>query len=709
MNQAKTTNQPDVGSVEPEIRIERDYMDACRAQFARMREEVRTMLATGAGEGEGVGDKYFNHMLRRFRVQVLEELADPGGAPLFFGRLEYPVGEVYEDAARRRGSPTHTPTADRVYVGRRGVRDDDGEPMVLDWRAALSRAFYEADHRNPMGVLVRRRYGFDHHGVLTAFEDEPLGRAGADGGRRLLAAEIERPRTGPMRDIVATIQPEQMSLVRAPSDRTLCIQGAPGTGKTAVGLHRLAYLLYTERDRLRKDGGVAVIGPNRSFLSYIRNVLPALGEVEVTQTTIDELIAPGAGVDRVDDPRAARVKGDARMAEVLRRHLWARIRPLDETVEVKHQHRTWRLYPDELADEVRAVLDRGTDYGTGRELLAQRLSHLVLRQIERTGDANATPAQLRRHRAISRAVARMWPEADPARLVFDLLTDEAQLARAADGVLSPDEQRALLDTPRPRSVKSMRWTSLDLALLDEAGSLVERPARLGHVVVDEAQDLSPMQFRAIARRLAGSGTVLGDLAQATSPSAVRDWAAVLEHLDRPDGRVEELTRGYRVPARIIDFAARLLPHIAPGLRGPTSFRHTADALHITATTPGNKTATTIATCRTALTGEGSIGLIAADGDVPALHRALSDHDLPHTVLGDDADLEAERLTLVPVTLGKGLEFDTVVVVEPAAIAEAEHRGLQRLYVALTRAVSTLHVIHAEPLPAALAQQPAMAG
>ncbi|QFZ19283.1 HelD family protein [Saccharothrix syringae] len=711
-------HESDEGQVEPEIRAERDYMDACRAQLARMRDEVRTMLDTGAGEGEDVVDKYFNHVLRQFRRQVVEELVDLKGVPLFFGRLEYPAREIYDDAGdevRRQGRPTHTPTEDRVYVGRRGVRDDDGEPMVIDWRAALSRAFYEADRRNPMGVRVRRRYGFDHDGVLTAFEDEPVdrpagtdGAVGTDGAGGLLAAEIERPRKGPMRDIVATIQPEQMSLVRAPLDRTLCVQGAPGTGKTAVGLHRLAYLLYAERDRLRKDGGVAVIGPNRSFLSYIRNVLPALGEVQVAQTTIDELIDPGVAVGRVDDPAAARVKGDVRMAEVLRRHLWARIRPLEEAVEVKHQHRTWRLFPDELADEVAAVVDRGTDYGTGREVLAARLAHLVLRQMERAGNSSVTSAQLRRNGAINRAVGRMWPAIDAARAVFELLTDEEQLARAADGVLSPDEQRAVLVTPRPRNARAMRWTSLDLALLDEVRSLVERPARLGHVVVDEAQDLSPMQFRAIARRLAGSGTVLGDLAQATSPSAVRDWTEVLAHLGRPDGHVEELTRGYRVPAQIIDFAARILPHIAPGLAGPASFRHTADALHVTGTTPRDRTATVVGICLTALEGEGSIGLIAADEHVPALHRALADHDVPHVVLGDDdVDMEAERLNLVPVSLGKGLEFDTVVVVEPMAIVAAEERGLQRLYVALTRAVSELHVVHSEPLPAPLAQQPAL--
>ncbi|RNL83361.1 HelD family protein [Halostreptopolyspora alba] len=703
----------DQDAFDPEIRTEREFMDACRAELARMRQEIGTALATGAGEGDAVVDKYSNHALRRFRSQMVEELSDLDNVPLFFGRLDYPRGEVYDNAAdgvREGGSHTRRPHSDLVYVGRRGVRDSSGEPIVIDWRAPLARAFYEASPKDPMGVRVRRRYGFDHTGVLSAYEDEPVDRPDTSGGGNgLVAAEIERPRTGPMRDIVATIQPEQMRLVRAPLERTLCIQGAPGTGKTAVGLHRLAYLLYTERERLRKGGGVAVIGPNRSFLSYIRNVLPSLGEVEVSQTTIDELTGSGITIERADDPQVARIKGDARMAEVIRRHLWAQVQPPEEEVQVTHQHRTWRLPCTDLIEELHAVLGRGVDYGAGRELLAQRLAHLVVRQMEQAGNpvATTTLRRLRGHKAISRAVRQMWPTVDPARLVFDLLTDQARLARAADGILSAEEQGTLLRTPRPRSLRAMTWTSLDAALIEEAAALIAPPGKLGHVVVDEAQDLSPMQLRAIARRVAGSCTVLGDLAQATSPAAVHDWTTVLTHIGRPGGNIEELTHGYRVPAQIINYAARLLPHIAPGLRGPASFRHPTGALQLIRTAPEETITATIAACATALAQEGSVGVIAADHDIPELSQALSDDGFPHTVLSPDrTPPQFERLTLTPVTLTKGIEFDTALVIEPARIANSEDRGLQRLYVALTRAVSALHIIHAEHLPGPLAQEPA---
>ncbi|MFI6043939.1 HelD family protein [Nocardia sp. NPDC051321] len=695
--------------VEPEIQVERDYLSSCRAALARMREEAVTALATGRGSGD-VFDKMQNFAARQFHKKQIEELSGLDDVPLFFGRLDFPLGDVY-DEIRDLGSPSAAPDSDRVYIGRRGVSDEAGELMVIDWRAPLSRAFYEASHQDPLKVRVRRRFGFDHRGGLTAFEDESLdSRFARAEGSDLLAAEIERPRKGPMRDIVATIQPEQMSLVRSPMERTLCIQGAPGTGKTAVGLHRLAYLLFTERERLRREGGVAVIGPNRSFLAYVRNVLPALGEVEVLQTTIDELTNPGITVTRVEEPRVERIKGDARMAEVIRRQLFSRIRPIEETVQVKYLQRTWHLYSDEIADELDEVRDRNSDYRSGIELLAQRLSLLVLRQLERRGESASPSAlsQLRRNRAIVRAVQQMWPETDSGRVVFELLTDPDLLALAADGILSADEQHAILCVPRPRNLPGMRWSSADLALIDEASALIERPAKLGHIVVDEAQDLSPMQIRAIGRRVAGACTVLGDLAQATSPAAAEDWTAVLTHLGRPDGQIEELTRGYRVPAQVIDYAARLLPHIAPELRGPASYRQSADALHITRTATQAMTKAILSACATALADEGSVGVIAADHDIAGLHKAFSDNGLPHTILGtDEPGTDSDRLSLIPVTLAKGLEFDTVLVIEPSRIVNAEPRGLQRLYVALTRAVSNLRVIHADVLPEPLVQEPAM--
>ncbi|MFW5419248.1 AAA family ATPase [Nocardiopsis sp. CNT-189] len=706
-----------------EIRTERARLAAARDALRRMREDV---LATEASLGDAVVDKYTNAVLRRSREQRAELLADLPDVPLFFGRLAYPRGRLFDDGGGPRdGDRPDSP--DLGYIGRRNVHDGTGTPVVLDWRAPVAAAFYRASPRDPMGVLARRRYGFGAGGELTAFEDEDLTAPGPDAapggaeeaapggaeeaapGGGLLAAEIERPRTGPMRDIVATIQPEQDDLVRAPLEATLCVQGAPGTGKTAVGLHRIAYLLYTERQRLARSG-VAIVGPNRSFLSYIRNVLPALGEVRVEQTTLAGLL--GLGEARgTDTAEAARVKGGARMAEVIRRDLRSLLREPEEEITVAVGARRYRVPAEDAAALFGDLTAQDLPYAAGRELLAQRIAAAVQSAMERAGrpcDAR-TRARLARSREVASAVAAIWPKADPVRLVLGLLTDPGRLARAAEGLLTPEEQEAILLPGRPRGPKSARWSEADLALIDEAACLIERPDPVGHLAVDEAQDLSPMQCRALARRAgAGSATVLGDLAQATRPGAVRDWDELLAHLGRPGAERAVLDRGYRVPAQIIDFAARLLPRIAPGLGAPSSARRTPGSLRLTRAAPGGLAAAAAAACADALRADGSVGLIAADAGLPDLRRALIDAGLAAALLGTDENaMEAERLVCVPASLAKGLEFDTVVAAEPAAIAASApggpDRGLRLLYVALTRAVTRLHVVHAEPLPGALAE------
>jgi DNA helicase IV len=635
---------------------------------------------------------WFNTMYKLARARRAQELVDLPDVPLFFGRLDYEPGTI-PDA-----------DADRVYVGRRHVRDSAGTPLVVDWRAPVSMPFYRATREDPRDVRLRRRYGFSDTAQLTAYEDEPL----TDGTvavrpSALLTAEIERPRSGPMRDIVATIQPDQDELVRAPLQPSICVQGAPGTGKTAVGLHRLAYLLYTEPDRL--TGGVTVVGPNRSFLAYIRHVLPALGEVSVLQKTIDELIdRPATGVDA---PEVARLKGEARMADVLRRALWARVEePTDDLVYV-HGASRYRVARGRIA-QMMADLREANRYGPGRDAIAQRLANLVLAQMERRG---ATPddrelAAVARSRPVRQLLDAVWPRVTPEQVLFRLLSDQGYLAEAADRRFTADEQAALR-WPKPyRSAKSARWSAADAVLLDELAGLIERTPSLSHVMVDEAQDLSPMQCRALGRRcVTGSLTVLGDIAQGTSPWATDDWSTLLEHLGKPETRMAVLDRGFRVPAQIIEYAARLLALVAPELTVPTSVRQAPGALRVTATTAPALAEAVLAACRQRLADEGSVGLIAADADIAGLYERARAAGLDAALLGRDEDaLEHSRLVCVPASLAKGLEFDAVVVAEPGRIVAAESRGLHRLYVVLTRAVSALDVVHAEPLPAPLAAE-----
>lgn len=690
---------------DPALEAERHYLEAARADLARMRERTLSLAVQG---GDRVSAQYLAATLHHRAAALVD---DPD-TTLFFGRTDHSGGE-------------------RWYVGRRHVADAEGEPVVIDWRADMSRAFYRASPASPMGVVRRRRFGVES-GRLTAYEDEHLRATAAPRPRsRILAREIERPRVGPMRDIVATIQPEQDEIVRADLDTSVCVQGAPGTGKTAVGLHRAAWLLYAYRDRLTRSG-VLVVGPNAAFLEHVAAVLPSLGEIQVRHTTVDALVAPAptgrkAPARRVGaDPVArAALKGDARMAEVLHRAVWRQVATPREALVLPRGSRRWRV-PAATADEIVTELrGRGVRYSAARDMVARRLAHAVLVLMEAAGDSPDDRVQdaVARSREVRRYVDVIWPAAAPNQVLYRLLSDRDLLAECADGVLDEDEQALLRWPEPPRSQGSTRWSPADTVLLDELADVLHRTPSLGHIVLDEAQDLSPMQLRAVGRRCStGSMTVLGDIAQGTTAWATASWQDSLAHLGHPDSIVEELDRGFRVPSAVIDFAARLLPSIAPDLRPPSSVRDDPGTLRLTrADTDAALWPALLGAVTDALGHEGSVGVIVPDSwtakAAATLTAAGVDHLLPGThtpsdgaaetlldaALGND-DSPLPRVSVIPATTAKGLEYDYVVVLEPAAIAAAEpdtRTGLRRLYVVLTRAVSGLTVVHHHELPAEL--------
>ncbi|MFV6031333.1 HelD family protein [Streptomyces sp. NPDC056264] len=653
-------------SLDLELARERSHHDACRAALTRMTEDVAEQVVTGEDTAASGADA--EALGRHLRSRAKEMREQPPG-PLFFGRLDLDDGRVH-------------------HIGRRRIGEDPAAPpLVVDWRAPVSRAYYQAGARDPQGVLRRRRFGWAPYSRgasedLTAIEDERLAAGGEVTVSALLTGEIERPRVGPMRDIAATIQPEQDDLVRSDPAASLCVQGAPGTGKTAVGLHRAAYLLYTHPQRIRRSG-LLVLGPHRAFLSYISEVLPSLGETGVRQATLDDEIARHP-VRARDGEAAARVKHDARMADVLRRALYGRVDPApaaDLAVPDGSYH--WRLPAAQLAAIVADVRDEAPPYATGRERVRARIVRaLQLRAERRSGPMGAAWARrIERARPVTAFLDACWPKATPEEVLAGLLADPA------DPALTAAERTAIRWDRPPRSHRSARWTAADLVLLDELAGLIERPESYGHVVVDEAQDLSPMECRAIARRTGfGSLTVLGDLAQGTTPWAARDWHEQLAHLGKSGAPVVPLTLGYRVPAAIVDLANRLLPHLGADVPAGRSVRKDGEVTVARTTDRLDLPAATAGAVRAALAAEGSVGVITAEGLVATVAEA---------VRGCGAD---ERVTVLPATAVKGLEFDHAVVVEPAAIVAAEARGPHRLYVALTRAVSRLTLVHEADLP-----------
>ncbi|MFD9439216.1 HelD family protein [Streptomyces sp. NPDC060006] len=708
-------------SLDAVLRRERDYHDVCRAALAAMVEGAQEHVVSGEDVSASGADAEVLGYRLRSRAKEMRELPE---GPLFFGRLDH--------ARDRPAAGDHA--GQSYHIGRRRISEHPAAPpLVVDWRAPVSRAFYQASARDPQGVDVRRRFGWapgsrGESADLTGLEDEHLGGnerpRSPQKGSRILASEIERPRVGPMRDIAATIQPDQDDLVRADLAVSVCVQGAPGTGKTAVGLHRAAYLLYTYPQRIRR-GGLLILGPNPTFLSYISEVLPALGETGVRQSTITDEI--GRHPIRGEDSEAAAVvKHDARMAEVLRRALYARVNPsVADDLAVPDGSYRWRVPARALARIVADVRAEEPPYAVGRERVRTRVVRHLQAQAElRSGPpANAWLQKVSRARPVSAYVDAVWPRVRPEEVVAELLTDPDALAAAADGVLDADEQKAVLWARPPRSWKSARWSTADLVLLDEVAGLVEHPVGYGHLVIDEAQDLSPMECRAIGRRATfGSVTVLGDLAQGTTPWAAREWGELLAHLGKPEAAVVPLTIGFRVPEAVVGLANRVLARLDVGVPPGRSLRRDGE-LRILPT--DDVLRETVDAVRRALTHEGSVGVIAADPDVERVREAL---DAAGIEVADVDQLRA-RTTVLAAGAAKGLEYDHVVAVEPATIADrpvrergrgpdrdgeqgrtpgrqgdgqgqvrGQGRGLNQLYVVLTRAVSRLDVVHARPLP-----------
>ena len=455
------------------LKIARECLDAMRASADRIADY-------------GV-DELASHALGRLRAERLDALTADPTAPPFFGRTD-------RDPEAANGG-----AAEVLHIGRRHVRDAVGDPVVVDWRAPIARGFYRATPDDRMGVRLRRRFGF-RGGDLSSVEDEHLDRGEALGAASgLLREEIERPRVGPMRDIVATIQPDQDEFVRADLDTSLCIQGAPGTGKTAVGLHRAAYLLYTYPDRLRRSG-VLVVGPNAAFLHYIAQVLPSLGEGGITQSTVGGLLAwqPKA----TEPVELAVLKGDARMADVLRRAMLNHVaKPAEDVVAIigTKRYRIGAHHLRRYVDDARRALDSGLRWSAARERLRLQVAEDVRRQREDAGGApsDADTAKVARSAAVRDWVDEVWPELSAPALLARLYAEPGFLLRCSRTILRDDERTALLRAA-PRSVKAVRWTAADTVLLDELDALLHGGETFVHAVVDEAQDLSAMQCRAPA-------------------------------------------------------------------------------------------------------------------------------------------------------------------------------------------------------------------
>jgi DNA helicase IV len=784
----------------PELAAEQRYLDRAYGRLDEMRK-----AASRVAEGYGDVGRGGTHQARLERdaaaAHTRRRLAalNIGNAPLCFGRIDLepePGDEHPED--------------DRYYIGRISVTEADQTPLIVDWRAPVAEPFYRATGVEPMGV-VRRRHFQIHGRELIGIDDEVFDSDAADEagftivGEAALLAALERHRTGRMGDIVATIQAEQDEAVRAPLPGILVVAGGPGTGKTAVALHRAAYLLYTHRRRLASRG-VLLVGPSPIFLRYIDEVLPSLGEDDVQLTTVAG-IKPQLRAKTSEPPEVAALKGDARMAKVIARALRDRERPVrDDAVVVLDGHvlrlrrsdtarivervrrrrgthnerrpAVFRLVLDHLRDQYRQSLIAAYERDARRlepdpelpvasaddadELLDVPVAAALARGERAPDDWEAElSARLRRAPEVRVALERMWPVLAGAELVHDLFSFPALIRSASDGILTRDEQH-LLVRPRAGSVRDVPWTEADVALVDEADALlgppeagrprrrrrrrgapdsvledaarvveelglgayttaaevVERygsgaapsedgvgePRTYGHVLVDEAQDLTAMQWRMVGRRCpSGSMTLVGDFGQSSKPGALQDWDAVRAQLpgDEP-ARVVTLTVNYRTPSEIMNLADRVVLAAAPDVEPARSVRSTGHVPRFVSADAADLVTVAADAARNGNDDRGTTAVIAPRELHDDLVALLADAG----AVAGSADAVDAPVAVVDAPDAKGLEFDHVVVVEPGRLVNADAAGLRLLYTALTRATQTLTVAHAAPLPEAL--QPAAA-
>jgi DNA helicase IV len=680
----------------PELQAEQAYVDHAYECLESARERamgLRRLTEVGPGG---------THQAR-YESEVVEDAIRARLAQLELGDVALVFGRIDPEASE-----------ERFYIGRIAVADEEQEPVVVDWRAPVAEPFYRATGRNPMGLVRRRHFATKGRRVLD-IEDEDfrgdgmLGESGGIVGQGALLAALERGRSGRLGDIVATIQTEQDEIIRDDLGGVLVVQGGPGTGKTVVALHRAAYLLYTHRFPLEGQG-VLVVGPNRLYLRYIDRVLPSLGEAGVELALLADLV-PEQVNDRRGDQPANLVKGDLRMVQVIAKAVRDRQRPLRHDLTVGFGVMTLRLSPEASEQIVRLARRRSRTHNAGRRVVEQAVWAELAASARAEIDPGVVRDRLRHDVGVREALERMWPVLTPADLLRDLFGSRALLRLASRGTLSDEEQEALL-MARGERADDGRWTTADVPLLDEARALLGPRSRAdddevrtyGHIVVDEAQDLSPMQLRMLARRsLGGSMTVVGDIAQATGPWAPHSWEEILVHLpSRRPPRVRELSIGYRTPASIMTLAVKVLRAAAPDLTPPRAVRSGDAEPHVLATAPDELAArvASLAGAERDAVGEGNVAVVVPDSLLEPIGAAMVAAGVDHGE-ASRSGLDAQ-VNLVPVRLVKGLELDSVIVVEPSTIVAEEPQGLRALYVALTRATQRLAVVHARPLPEALA-------
>ncbi|WP_028278917.1 UvrD-helicase domain-containing protein [Arthrobacter sp. H5] len=671
----------DVALAEAELKSEQKYFDSAVA--------ARELSAAGWKPDKWSGVSPAER--RAFKRSADKRAFDPN-ENVAFGRMDLDDGETY-------------------YIGKTPIYDDARNLLVIPWQTEVAAAFNRATPQNPCGLVKKRTFDVEanrlRHFNDAVFADIAAAVAELDNQHFLsdeLLDSLQSARNGEMADIVQTIQAAQDKIVRAPKDQLLIVQGGPGTGKTAVALHRVSWLLFNHQDDLIPED-VLIVGPNPTFTRYIRKVLPALGDQNVAHKALTDMLADGIGARGTESDALSGLKGSARMADLLYNAVYDRLREPEQPVRIRR--RNTNSHVELAAESIRSHMNRlkGEAYNDGRSKMREAFLELSAPQLSARG-MQATPDMFDRD-SFDGVIERIWPRLSPQQFLRELFGSKERLLRAGRDILSASEVE-LLHRPMADKVGDEPWTSADLALLDEATEIIRSaPDLYGHIVIDEAQDLSDMQIMAIRRRSRnGSFTVVGDIAQSTGAHAVDSWERLQDGLKSSlPSEVVNLEHGYRVPSEVFDIARPVLEMAAPGIRAPHIVRSVGAFPKFSGVEP-DELADELVNLVGHHSGRGRfVGVIAAENRWPDLQERFRAEEISW---GESTSGElSQSINLVRPADAKGLEFDSVIVVDPQEILD-ELYGARLLYIALTRTTTRLDVLYpAGSLPEVLGGTPTL--
>ena len=615
----------------------------------------------------------------------------------------------------------------RSYIGKYAIYNDQTDLLVSSWKSKIGALFYRSSIKDPLGLAGKCHLLFDEPNHLKDVEEnlykelktkiENLTRNPDSDVSDAVLDELEKGSSGSLKEIIKTIHASQFEIISAKRGGLHVIQGAPGTGKTVVGVHRASWLLFPGNDADLKAEKTLFVGPNIAFIRYVENVIPSLGDEKIVHKDLTKL-GPNVVVSAIENRKVARIKGDIRMKALLIQAIKDRLKiPVDEVVfNPPGQARPIALSAEDIKTKMEQLIDESilgkgrTAYNGARSSFRIWLLNginAILKESFESESKSSRSTPFLKENDVEAFTERIWPSISPASFLRDFFSSQGRVITAARELDFQIKELLLLERRPSPQISKESWTVADVALLDFLENYIQGTDafdQYDYIIVDEAQDMTPMQLESIRRR-SGTGDILlmGDLAQATGPWVHTNWNEIADCVNKPIERLDELEYGYRVPKQIFEFATKVLSHINPQLKSPRLVRDVKE-------TPVVKIFLDYEELFIGLVEDlhnlgkisSRIGLIVGDDQAETLIEELRNSDLSFSVLENDGP--AEGLNIVPISRQKGLEFDDVILVEPQDIIDIEDIGLRQLYVAVTRSLRGLSIYSIGELPLELREE-----